>query len=251
MLLIVLGGFVVLAQAADLKQPETRETGGAVVFDKGSKVPLPEGYKLLYRQEFENAAALHDLVMTDPKAWRFAPDERRHGAELFQQSHYEPAVRSPLNIALIADKVFGEFILEAEMLSTKEPYPHQDMCLFFGVQDPTHFYYVHMAVAADPNAHNVFIVNNVPRVSIAKQTTKGIVWGVNQWHRVRLERKPGDGSIRVFFDDMTRPIMIAEDKTFDSGCIGFGSFDDVGKVRNIRIWGPSVETKKTGFFTRP
>jgi hypothetical protein len=125
------------------------------------------------------------------------------------------------------------------------------MCLFFGVRDPTHFYYVHLAVAADPHAHNVFIVNNQPRLAIAKQTTKGITWGLSQWHHVKLERKLSDGSIKVYFDDMTKPIMTAEDTNFAAGYIGFGSFDDIGKVRNIRVWGPSVETKKTQFFARP
>ena len=45
--------------------------------------------------------------------------------------------------------------------------------------------------------------------------------------------------------------MVAVDKTFGAGCIGFGSFDDTGKVDNIRIWGPSVEARRTGFFQKP
>ena len=213
---------------------------------EGEPANLPADYKLLYNQKCNQAAALKDFVLTDPGAWRFSKADSGPALELFQQSDYSPAVRSPLNIALIADK-----ILEADLLSTKEPYPHQDMCLFFGVQDPTHFYYVHLAVAADPHAHNIFIVNNQPRLAIAKETTSGITWGLNKWHHVRLERKLSDGSIKVYFDDMTKPIMAAEDRNFAAGCIGFGSFDDVGKVRNIRIWGSSVETKKTQFFARP
>lgn len=253
--LALLAGFIAVSgQAADLKlkrRDDSGPAGGALVFDKGSKRPLPEGYQLLYEQKCDEPAALRDFVMTDPKAWRF--DSADHGAalELFQQSHYEPAVRSPFNLALIADKVFGDFILEVDLLSTKEPYPHQDMCVCFGVQDPAHLYYVHLAVAADPHAHNIFIVNNEPRLAIAKQTTSGIVWGVNRWHHVRLERKLSDGSIKVYFDDMVKPIMVGADKTFGAGYIGLGSFDDVGKVRNIRVWGPSVETKKTGFYSSP
>ena len=58
-------------------------------------------------------------------------------------------------------------------------------------------------------------------------------------------------NFEVFFDDLTKPIMLGEDKTFGKGHIGFGSFDDIGKVDNIRIWGPSMETNKTEFFSRP
>jgi len=170
--------------------------------------------------------------------------------ELHKQSAYKPEHRSPLNIALIADKVFGDFVIEAEILSTKKPYPHQDMCLFFGFAGPMEYYYNHIAVAADPNAHNVFIVNHAPRKNFAKQTTKGITWGERVWHKVRAERDTKAGTYKVFFDDLTQPIMLAEDKTFLKGHIGFGSFDDVGMIANIRVWGPSVETVKTEFFKR-
>jgi hypothetical protein len=105
-----------------------------------------------------------------------------------------------------------------------------------------------LATKADPNAHNIFIVNNEPRKNIAKTTTSGVNWGLNIWHKVRLERKIAEGTIKVYFDDMTIPIMVAEDKTFGPGEIGFGSFDDTGKVDNIRIWGPKLESAKTVSF---
>jgi hypothetical protein len=142
-------------------------------------------------------------------------------------------------------------VLEADLTQTGREYGHRDMCLFFGFQNPTNFYYTHIATAADPNAHNVFIVKNAPRKNFAQETTRGVNWGLGVWHKVRLERKTSDGVIKVYFDDMTKPIMVAEDKSFTWGYIGFGSFDDTGMVDNIRIWGPSVETRKTPFFSSP
>jgi hypothetical protein len=118
------------------------------------------------------------------------------------------------------------------------------MCLFFGFQQPGQFYYTHIATKADPNAHNIFIVNDKPRTNIAKSTTEGVNWGLNVWHKVRLERKVADGTIKVYFDDMIHPIMIAQDKTFGEGYIGFGSFDDTGKVDNVKIWGPALGAAK-------
>ncbi|MSU26622.1 MAG: hypothetical protein EXS27_01755 [Pedosphaera sp.] len=211
---------------------------------------LPAGYKLLYEQNFTKPDALKDFVFSDPSAWRLAKEKDKPGLELHKQSAYKPEHRSPLNIALIADKVFGDFVLEVELLSTKKPYPHQDMCLFFGFTGPMGYYYNHIAVGADPNAHNVFIVNNAPRKNIAKETTKGITWGEREWHKVRAERDTQAGTYKVFFDDFSKPIMLAEDKTFLKGHIGFGSFDDVGMVTSIKVWGPSVEAKKTEFFKR-
>ncbi|HEX7863080.1 MAG TPA: hypothetical protein VF773_22315 [Verrucomicrobiae bacterium] len=205
---------------------------------------IPNGYKLLYEQKFESPEAMKDFKPTDEAAWKFAKEEQGGALELAAQSKYKPEVRSPVNIALLKDKVFGDFILEADMIQTGREYGHRDMCIFFGFQNPKQFYYAHMATKADPNAHNVFIVNNEPRKNIAKTTTTGVNWGLNIWHKVRLERKVSDGTIKVFFDDMTIPIMVAEDKNFGPGLIGFGSFDDTGKVDNIRIWGSRLEEAK-------
>jgi hypothetical protein len=66
---------------------------------------------------------------------------------------------------------------------------------------------------------------------------------------VRLERRVTDGTIKVYFDDMTKPVMVAEDKTFGAGYLGFGSFDDTGMIDNIRVWAPEMERRRVTFFS--
>jgi hypothetical protein len=66
------------------------------------------------------------------------------------------------------------------------------------------------------------------------------VWG-DGWHNVRIVRTVADGAIAVYFDDMAKPIMRAEDKTFTWGRIGVGSFDDTGNYDDIVIRGIKVE----------
>ena len=205
---------------------------------------VPTGYKLFYEQSFDKPEAIQGFQFTDAQAWKFAKEENGGSLELFTQSKYNPPVRSPFNIALIKDKVFGDFVLEADLKQTSKEYGHRDMCLFFGFQDPTHFYYVHMATTPDPHAHNIFLVNDAPRTNIARTVNGGVNWGQDIWHKVRLERKISDGSVKVYFDDMTLPIMTAQDKTFGAGFVGFGSFDDTGKVDNIKIWGPELAPLK-------
>lgn len=209
---------------------------------------IPAGYKLVYQQDFEKDSALQDFVFSDAKAWKVTRDNGRAGLELVKQSDYKPVVRSPFNIALVADRVFGDFILEADLMQTGKEYGHRDMCLFFGFQNPTNFYYAHIAMAPDDHAHNLFIVKNEPRVKFAREVSQGVNWGLNVWHKVRLERKASDGSVKVFFDDMTKPIMAGEQKAFGAGYVGFGSFDDTGKISNVRIWAPDVEAKRARFF---
>ena len=76
-------------------------------------------------------------------------------------------------------------------------------------------------------------------------------WGLNVWQKVRIERKVSDGTIRVFFNDMEKPIMVAKDETHGAGQIGFGSFDDTGKVTNIRIWGTEVNEVEKPDVSKP
>ena len=45
---------------------------------------------------------------------------------------------------------------------------------------------------------------------------------MNVWKKMHIERRIADGTIRVFFDDMKKPIMAAEDKSFGAGWIGTG-----------------------------
>lgn len=219
---------------------------GLVLITALQAADLPSGYKLVYEQNFDNLKDLSGFTMTDSNAWKLSSGKTGQALELTKQSKYKPPFRSPVNIALIADKVFGDFILEADFVQTGREYGHRDMCIFFGITDPAKFYYVHMATVADPNAHNVFLVKDADRKNIAKETTKGVNWGLDIWHKVRLERK--GSSIKVFFDDMTKPIMLAEDANFPTGHIGFGSFDDTGKVDNIKIWSPKVESKPSKAF---
>ena len=134
----------------------------------------------------------------------------------------------------------GDFELTARVLSTHPDYGHRDVCLFFGYQDPAHFYYVHLGKKADDHANQIFIVNAKPRTKISLKSTKGTNWD-DKWHDVKIVRSVKDGKIEVFFDDMKKPVMIANDKTFTWGRIGLGSFDDTGDWDDVRLRGVKVK----------
>ena len=190
---------------------------------------------LVFETDFEDGS-LWDWQATDPEAWRIENSSDGRILALYKQSSYKPEVRSPVNINLIKDVVVESFVLELKMHSTTKDHGHRDMCLFFGHQDPSHFYYVHIANQSDAHANSIFIVNGQPRVSIAKTRTEGTKWDDN-WHTVRLERDVEKGTIEVFFDDGAKPIMTAVDHNFKWGKIGVGSFDDTGQYDEIRLLG--------------
>jgi hypothetical protein len=205
-----------------------------------------QNYSLLYENNFEQNPEVLDFEFTDSAAWKLSESSNNKCLELFGKSNYTPTVRSPYNIAVLKSVMVGSFILEVDLKQTGREYEHRDMCLFFGMKDPTNFYYVHIATAADENAHNIFIVNDEPRRNIAYRTTEGIDWNDN-WNKIRLEHDVESGLIKVYFNNMRQPIMEATDTHFNGGYIGFGSFDDTGMIDNIMLWGNPMELKN-GFF---
>lgn len=155
--------------------------------------------------------------------------------ELVASADYAPPHRSPRAIALVDGTEFRSFTLDAEMMQTGREYGHRDLCVMFGFESASRYYYVHMATTPDQNAHNVFLVDGAPRRNLLPPQENGVDWGQEEWHHVRLVRDVDAGTVRVYFDDMETPILAAEDRTIEWGRVGFGSFDDTGVFRNVVV----------------
>lgn len=191
--------------------------------------------KVVFKADFEDGS-LDCWQPSDGNAWRI--EDSVDGGKvlsLFGKSDYTTPVRSPFNINLIRDVYVDNFVMELKMLSTTKDYKHRDLCLFFGYQDASHFYYVHIANKSDDHANSIFIVDGKDRLSIAQQRTDGTKWDDN-WHTVRLLRDIHKETIKVYFDDGKVPIMSASDKRLSWGQVGVGSFDDTGKFDDLKIW---------------
>jgi len=80
-------------------------------------------------------------------------------------------------------------------------------------------------------------VDHADRKAITATRTVGTPWEPDRWHRLKLVHDAASGSITIYFDDMEKPVLTAHDKTLDHGWIGLGSFDDLGKFRNLEIRG--------------
>lgn len=202
-----------------------------------------EKLPVLFKTGFETGG-LDGWKTTDPKVWKIVDADTGKALALTGVAKYEPKVRSPYSYALFEGLSVTDFVLDVRMKSTSRAEPHQDLCLVFGYQDPEHFYYVHLGRRADPHAHSVFLVNNQPRVSIAKERTQGTPW-TDGWHHVRLVRTVETGAIAVYFDDMDKPIMQTVDKTFTWGKLGLGSFDNTGQFDDLAIRGRKRTAKNS------
>jgi hypothetical protein len=226
--------------------------GGALAQEK----ELP----LLLREDFENGMArwrptddpangVWKVVEQGVGEGRGARGEGRantqktgnHLLRVTGQSRYQPPHRSPHSIVWLKDVVVTDFVLTARVQNTNPGAgPHRDLCLFWGYQDPAHFYYVHFGAEADPAACQIFIVNDAPRTPITVQTAKGTPW-TDGWHVVKVARRVGDGTIEVYFDDMTKPHMTAKDTRFGVGLVGLGTFDDNGNFDDVELRGEVVK----------
>jgi hypothetical protein len=164
-----------------------------------------------------------------------------HALRVLGTSKYEPPFRSPPNFALLKDVTVGDFEITAKVQSTNvNAGPHRDMCVIWGYQDPSHFYYVHFGAAADPNACQIFIVNDAARTPITVKTATGTPW-TEEWHRVKVVRSVEDGTMEVFYDDMDEPFMTAKDTHFTWGQVGLGTFDDNGNWDDFELRGVKVD----------
>ena len=197
-----------------------------------------QGMKLIYEHNFEDQS-VDRYLPTDKTAWRLKQEENGNFVmSLFKRnSDFKPPYRSPLNRNLIRDLKVGSFVMDIRLKSTIADYNHRSLCLFFGYQDDGRLYYVHFGKKTDDHANQIFIVNHAPRTKISITTTPGTPWS-DDWHQARIIRDVDSGQITVFFDDLTKPAMTANDTTFTSGLLGFGSFDDIGDFDDIRIYVP-------------
>ncbi len=209
---------------------------------------LPLGWVIHYEQDFSSSSAINDFEFTDPAVWQIQRSGNNSYLELTGQSDYTPPYRSPCNIALISGEIFGDFILEAMLKQSVKEDEQGDMIIVFAMKDSSHFYYAHLDANPNATTRNVFSVNEAPRLPAGDPLTKGIIWEKDKWHKIRLERDIVRGSIKVFFDNMQKPVIQIVDRTHILGYIGFGSYEGTGQVDNIKIWAPTSIEKKAEIF---
>lgn len=173
----------------------------------------------------------------DPAAWRWSREGGTPVLTLHKQQAFKPKVRSPFNLAWYTAVEWRSFTLTVEARLTKFDAGNNDLCIAFGRQDDTRFYYAHLGEKADGVHHQLHLVDRADRRAITATRTEGTPWKPDAWHRLKVVHDARAGKISVYFDDMTRPVLTAEDRTLTHGWIGIGSFDDLGQFRNLEIRG--------------
>lgn len=173
----------------------------------------------------------------DTAAWTWSKEGGSSVLTLHQQQNFKPKVRSPFNLAWLTTVEWKSFTLTVEARLTKFDAGNNDLCIAFGRQDDTRFYYAHLGEKADGVHHQLHLVDHADRRAITATRTEGTPWQPGVWHRLKVVHDARTGKIAVYFDDMEKAVLTAENKTLMHGWIGLGSFDDLGQFRNLEIRG--------------
>jgi hypothetical protein len=176
-----------------------------------------------------------------PSKWRFDKDE----VILAEAGVNRPGPRRPFEYAVLtAGPAWSSVQVEAQVrLDTPVEVSNRDVIIVFGWRSDTEFYYAHLSTDNTIYPHNgIFKVNNADRERIEYQWN-GRSRGANpaivdaEWHNVRVVHLPATGEIAVYVDGSKDPLMTAKDTTFGSGRVGFGSFDNIGRLRHLTVTG--------------
>jgi hypothetical protein len=206
---------------------------------------IPDDYELLLDESFAEPGSLDMMLAGNPDDWTHSDEEGGflQYAGVGYAPPNPPIPESFTSFALVSGIRFGTFVLEVELMQRNpdQAIPQRDMCIVFNIQSETEYYYAHIAQGHTDRWHNIHIIDNAPRRPITLADNGGINWGLDEWHKFRIARDTTTGAIDVYMDDdLTVPILTANDSTFQDGYVGFATHQDGGRIRNLKVWGPSA-----------
>jgi hypothetical protein len=198
------------------------------------------------RTVVRNTNAAASWAPVTPAKWQFPGDQ----VILAQAGEERPGPRRPFEYAVLEKgPAFGSVQIDAEVrLDTPTSVSNRDVIIVFGYRSDTEFYYAHLSQDNTIYPHNgIFVVNNADRLRIDDQWNGQVgappAVTDEQWHKVRVRHCTDTGRISVFVDGSATPLITATDHTFTSGRVGFGSFDNIGRVRGLTVTGtPACKT---------
>ena len=174
------------------------------------------------------------LILLNFSHWETGEVDGRQCLILDKTGEQKLPVRRPGEYALLkSDRPIHEFTIEAATLEPDSK-KNRDVCLIFGYQDDTHFYYAHVSSNSDNKFHNIIMrVDGDSRVRINKEQDPEPRLS-NGWMSMTVHHSI-NGEIKVFVGDSKTPLLTAKDTTYPVGQIGFGAFDDRAAFATLRI----------------
>jgi YD repeat-containing protein len=189
------------------------------------------------------------VVPRAPQHWDPLTDSKwdlgRGQAVMTERGTAPPGPRRPFEYAVVATGPELGSLSYRATVRIDEPVTRndRDVVLIWNYQSPTRFYYAHLSQDNTIYPHNgIFVVNDADRLRIDDQwngTDLGAPPAITDtdWHDVRLDYDADSGRVEVYVDGSREPLMTATDTSFAGGRVGFGSFDNYGRIRDVFVVG--------------
>ena len=163
----------------------------------------------------------------------------------------DDGIRRPFEYAVLTEgPVLGSVDIQAEVrLDEPVSVNNRDVIVVFGHTSDTQYYYAHLSQDNTIYPHNgIFKVDGKDRERIDDQWDGAVgappAVTDDEYHQVRVVHCADTGEMAVYLDGLERPLLTATDTTFTSGRVGFGSFDNVGRMRDLTVTGTPVAERE-------
>ena len=175
----------------------------------------------------------HEWTVPEASDWKI---ERADGTEVLRLVEHRgplPGPRRPIQFALTDIESYGRLTLEADLKPLGG-----SLLIVFAYRDEAHFDYAHLSVdpgSKQPVHNGIFHVYGGERVRISPEQGPAAFSSGKRWYHVRLVHDAVKGTVSVTVDGAAVPALDAVDRSLGAGKAGFGSFDETGEFKNIKI----------------
>jgi hypothetical protein len=202
---------------------------------------IPEGYILQYGQKFVGNKGLGDFRFSNPSQWELFKLQSNSFLLLSQQNGSAPQVVClPPNKAILKNRIFGDFILEADVMPGDNEVTSGEFCLFLGMKDSTKYYFILLSTDPANELQGIYLVKNSCCTKLPLKTSSPRPLVLNAWQKIRVERNIVKRTIRVFAGDLEKPLLEVKDYELVMGSLGFGSLNSQACIDNVSIWAPTM-----------
>ncbi len=187
-----------------------------------------------YELTFSSPKELSLLHLSDTTGWIISKNGNSGKClkHIETNSSKDSSIQSTL---LFKNTEVGSFILETDVMQTPTNYNLVHLCLIFGYQSANQFAFAQLASQADRFTHNMFVTEGGSRQRILEKQERGIAWGFEQWHKVKIERNIQESSIKVWTDG-NLVFESNDERLMQKGMVGLGNSGDSYKLDNLKIW---------------
>lgn len=186
----------------------------------GSDAEPPQ---FLIIEDFADSLSSNDFTVESGGAWSV-----RDGKYELQDSDRSFPQVANRNISVHNKPVSGNFTLTADASATATSSRWDDFSIIFNYQDRNNYYYASFNESDDDKTHGIFKV--VAGVATQIANFDSFITGGTTYN-IKVERI--DNAISVYRNGSLQATV--EDTTFNSGKVGFGSFNSSATFDNLKV----------------